>query len=827
MFRSRDIALYDVFFPKDYAWEIMNQLGDLDILCFDNLNKELISSELPYDNEIKEIGTYIEKIQQIEGVMKEHGLFATRTDLNKETISDIVLYIQNTLKNTLQTDYYNDLKREITKSHELALELKTEYQEIQNKISQSDDYIIALQKFADKVPFNFKNKRTASSSLRNEVQLTYMLGCLSNESVANFQRSLFRISRGNVFASYSSTENDPKNNRTKGDNKTILFLAFQASTDYVLGDKIRKLAEAFSVQLFEVPEDFLELKNNLANAYLDNSEAHKISHATLERIHENLHFYTMNVKGINVPYINVVKAALYKQITIYENLNKFVINGRFLTGSFWIANIDEDNYHSAIIAKKNNPEFKAFKHFRIDHRHTKKEPPTLFLSNEFIYPFQEIIDTYGVPNYKEINPTLFTLVSFPFMFGVMFGDFGHGLMLTLFALSLYLFDSKALLAAKPYRSLLLIMGIFSCYCGLVYNEFLSVPIPIFNSCYQKTETSFIRITENCVYPFGFDFTWDMSKESISFVNSFKMKLSIVVGVIHMSLGIVLKGLNKLKFRDYLSFFFEFFPQIIFFLSTFGYMCVCIIVKWLTQFPNPSNAPSIINLFINLVTGIDTPLIVSADFQLNLQRVLAILALICVPTMFFVKPIIIALKSKKGSHKKYSLAPQPENFVINNPDLDESESQAFISRKNSSFIDAEDHNNEEHDITEVFVHQGIETIEFILGSISNTASYLRLWALSLAHSQLAKVFLEMLIKPYFNGSFRNEINFIFLPIMFILFFFVTVGVLMIMDLMECFLHALRLHWVEFQNKFYSGEGKRFISYSFTGLVRDHFELNGEL
>lgn len=52
----------------------------------------------------------------------------------------------------------------------------------------------------------------------------------------------------------------------------------------------------------------------------------------------------------------------------------------------------------------------------------------------------------------------------------------------------------------------------------------------------------------------------------------------------------------------------------------------------------------------------------------------------------------------------------------------------------------------------------------------------------------------------------------------LFFNITLGVIMGMDSMECFLHALRLQWVEFQNKFFKADGWKFAPLTITGPIQ---------
>lgn len=162
--------------------------------------------------------------------------------------------------------------------------------------------------------------------------------------------------------------------------------------------------------------------------------------------------------------------------------------------------------------------------------------PTFINTNEFTWAFQEIVNTYAVPQYKEINPAIFTIATYPFEFGLMFGDIMHGAMLFIGA-SILCFVKRTpgttLYDLGRARYLLMLMGFFAFFAGLMYNDFTSIPLKLFgDSCYDvdfENKNAEVKNSE-CIYPAGIDPSWYLGKNELTYMNSLKMKLAVIIGV---------------------------------------------------------------------------------------------------------------------------------------------------------------------------------------------------------------------------------------------------------------------------------------------------------
>jgi len=401
------------------------------------------------------------------------------------------------------------------------------------------------------------------------------------------------------------------------------------------------------------------------------------------------------------------------------------------------------------------------------------------------------------------------IVTFPFLFGMMFGDMGHGSIMLLFGAILVLFADKlkgtAVEFFLPLRYLVFLMGLMATYCGLIYNEWFAMPAEIFPSCFDlenrvndtmKTignETVgtnkyyYQKYDFKCNYPIGYDPVWMMSSEALTFSNSIKMKVAVIIGIAHMTMGVIIKGTNLIYHKHWSHFIFEVVTGLVILLFLFGWMDMLIFLKWFTviDIDNPdddriknANMPSIISIMITMAFNFgnytegseEIPLVGdSLAFQYRIAIFLLICVMIACPLMLFAIPCCF-----RHGPSKVEEANELEFADIQGGDMNQrligGEQSNRIQRLSGSDLDVEDNSAERHrqmkkldqqlkalgkvdeavNFGEAFVNQMIETIEFVLGSVSNTASYLRLWALSLAHGQLADVFLHQIFLPTFKA-----------------------------------------------------------------------------
>jgi len=755
-----------------------------------------------------------------------------------------------------------DLETTLEKTENEILELSQNAVNLKSNFLELTELTHVLEKtetfFNEQEDISGRDSLTRALITEDAVQTTsvrgrlgFVAGVVPREKVPGFERMLWRISRGNVFLRQAEIDQRLEDPTTGNEIFKSVFVAFFQGEQ--LKSRVKKVCTGYHATMYPCPNDVAErqemvkgVRTRLEDLKMVLNQTQDHRHRVLVSVVKELQNWTVMVR---------------KMKAIYHTLNMFNmdVTKKCLIAECWVPVQDLAGVRKALAdgGAASGSSIPSF----LNVIETTEAPPTFNRTNKFTRGFQNLIDSYGVSSYREVNPALYTIITFPFLFAIMFGDAGHGLILTMFGLYMVIWENKLMKKKSSSeiwniffagRYIILLMGVFSVYTGIIYNDIFSRSFNIFGSSWTTDGYTIHNVTENAEltldpytnfarlnaspYPVGLDPIWQAATNKIIFLNSYKMKLSIIFGVIHMIFGVCLSVVNHLHFRKPMNIILEFVPQILFLILLFAYMVAMMFIKWAIYYPQstmdcnivecsqetldiirygPSCAPSVLILFINMMLFKSSPPTGKGcqefmfDGQDLLQYAFVIIALLCIPVLLLGKPIYILC----GGGRKAS------DHVTENGDVNQGlELTPETFETPSSSPTHADHKEDEHEMGEVFIHQAIHTIEYILSTISHTASYLRLWALSLAHAQLSEVLWTMVLSIGLTGSADGSpesyvAGSIILYLVFGAWAVLTVAILVMMEGLSAFLHTLRLHWVEFMSKFYEGAGYAFQPFSF--------------
>ncbi|XP_014235202.1 V-type proton ATPase 116 kDa subunit a isoform X7 [Trichogramma pretiosum] len=813
LFRSEEMSLCQLFLQSEAAYACVSELGELGLVQFRDLNPDVNAFQRKFVNEVRRCDEMERKLRYLEREIKKDGIPMLDTGENPEAPQPREMI---DLEAT-----FEKLENELREVNQNAEALKRNFLEL----TELKHILRKTQVFFDEMADPSREEEQVTllgeEGLRaggQALKLGFVAGVILRERIPAFERMLWRACRGNVFLRQAEIET-PLEDPSTGDNvyKSVFIIFFQGDQ---LKTRVKKICEGFRATLYPCPEAPADRREMAMGVMTRIEDLNTVLGQTQDHRHRVLVAAAKNIKNWFIK-VRKIKA-------IYHTLNLFNLDvtQKCLIAECWVPLLDMETIQLAL--RRGTERSGSSVPPILNRMETFEDPPTYNRTNKFTKGFQVLIDAYGVASYREMNPAPYTIITFPFLFAVMFGDFGHGLILFLFGGWMVL-KEKPLIAQKTDneiwniffggRYIILLMGCFSMYTGLIYNDIFSKSLNVFGTYWSVSHlnATVLRGSRNLQldptysyvqhpYPFGMDPIWQLAENKIIFLNSYKMKISIIFGIIHMLFGVVVGFFNHTYFKRRINIICEFVPQVIFLTFLFMYMTLLMFIKWIKYGafhpeynPNPETssfcAPSVLITFINMVlfkTSAEikpcSPYMYAG--QGGFENLLVICAVLCIPWMLLAKPILL-MQERKRKHIQLQHGTE-------NGDIDGAVQPAMGAHK-------------EEEMSEIFIHQSIHTIEYVLGSISHTASYLRLWALSLAHAQLSEVLWNMVMR---NGlTSEGWFGGIILWGIFAFWAVLTVAILVLMEGLSAFLHTLRLHWVEFQSKFYAGQGYGFTPFSF--------------
>ncbi|GJN84792.1 vacuolar ATP synthase subunit [Purpureocillium lilacinum] len=854
-FRSADMSMVQLYVSNEIGREVVTALGELGLCQFRDLNEDVSAFQRTYTQEIRRLDNVERQLRYFYAQMEKTGIPLRKLDLDNERLA------------SPSTSEIDELAERSQKLEQRVSDLNDSYETLKKREGDLTEWRWVLREagsFFDRAHGNVDEIRASTDNddapLLSDIEqhhqapeversfsgmnIGFVAGVIARDRVAAFERILWRTLRGNLYMNQSEIPEpliDPTNNEAVNKNVFVIF----AHGKEILA-KIRKISESMGAEVYNVDE----------NSDLRRDQIHEVN-GRLDDVQNVLR----NTQATLEAELNQISQSLSawmvliaKEKAVYSTLNLFSYDRarRTLIAEAWCPTNDMPLIRSTLQDVTNRAGLSVPS--IINEIRTNKTPPTYLKTNKFTEGFQTIVNAYGTATYQEVNPALPVFVTFPFLFAVMFGDLGHALIMLSAALAMIYWEKPLkkvtfeLFAMIYYgRYIALVMAVFSIFTGLMYNDIFSKSMTLFPSAWSYVKpdgwkegdtVSGVLNTDGYRYPFGIDWAWHGTDNDLLFSNSYKMKMSIILGWAHMTYSLCFAYINARHFKKPIDIWGNFIPGMIFFQSIFGYLVVCIIYKWSVKWidfedgTNNVQPPGLLNMLIYMFLQPGTLDMELYKGQKVVQVILLLLAFVQVPILLFLKPFYLRWEHNRARAKGYRGI--GETSRVSALDGDE-ENEGLVNGHGNSFDDDGegvamisqniDDEHEEFEFSEAMIHQVIHTIEFCLNCVSHTASYLRLWALSLAHQQLSVVLWNMTLGPALARP--GVVGVIMIVACFYLWFFLTIAILVCMEGTSAMLHSLRLAWVESFSKFAEFGGWPFVPFSFNALLEESEDLKDYL
>ncbi|MDD4955790.1 MAG: V-type ATPase 116kDa subunit family protein [Candidatus Omnitrophica bacterium] len=278
---------------------------------------------------------------------------------------------------------------------------------------------------------------------------------------------------------------------------------------------IEKILKDVAFQEIELPESDQELSEDVENKLKEKIDGYK------KRI-EELDYRIGKIAKENKNVLSRIRSFLVLKKSLIEAKRYSYVTDKTVILSGWVLSKDKDSLENEIkkIAGVSYIEKKRAEELGIP-----KEDIPVYLEHSAIFkPFELLVDSYGLPRYGTIDPTIFVAISFLIMFGAMFGDLGQGLALVLGG---FLLRKAKGVKIKQASTLLVYCGISSSIFGALYGTVFGFE--------QIIPAVWIRPMENIMEVF---------------------KISVMFGIAIISVGVVVNIINALRDKDYIKALFD-------------------------------------------------------------------------------------------------------------------------------------------------------------------------------------------------------------------------------------------------------------------------------